>query len=141
MNIVDSGCNASIAYRDYGGSIMDGVSAIWLSGLWGTGGGCPRGVVGCAPGGCRGKALLSAIGAIATTEVDIISEMPGVSTHDLVKEGRLFEGKCLKMDTRMLQEQRLKTITKSKTHKVPVPPRGLCWNNAKAKTRARTVAG
>ncbi len=44
------------------------------------------------------------------------------------------------MDTRVLQEQRLEAMRKSKKRKAPLLPRRLCWSNAKRNSR-RTVAG
>lgn len=73
-------------------------------------------------------------GRIEATEVDIASKIAGRIDTILVKEGQFVrEGEVLaKMDTRVLQEQRLEAIAQIK-HKVPLPPRRLCWSNAKAK--------
>ncbi|VDY97524.1 MFP family transporter [Escherichia coli] len=74
-------------------------------------------------------------GRIEATEVDIASKIAGRIDTILVKEGQFVrEGEVLaKMDTRVLQEQRLEAIAQSKRHKAPLPPRRLCWSNAKAK--------
>ena len=74
-------------------------------------------------------------GRIEATEVDIASKIAGRIDTILVKEGQFVrEGEVLaKMDTRVLQEQRLEAIAQIKKHKVPLPPRRLCWSNAKAK--------
>ncbi len=74
-------------------------------------------------------------GRIEATEVDIASKIAGRIDTILVKEGQFVrEGEVLaKMDTRVLQEQRLEAIAKSKRPKVPSPPRRLCWSNGKAK--------
>ena len=75
-------------------------------------------------------------GRIEATEVDIASKIAGRIDTILVKEGQFVrEGEVLaKMDTRVVAG----TATGShranqKKHKVPLPPRRLCWSNAKAK--------
>ena len=74
-------------------------------------------------------------GRIEATEVDIASKIAGRIDTILVKEGQFVrEGEVLaKMDTRVLQEQRMKPSRKSKKHKAPLPPRRLCWNSGKVK--------
>ena len=66
-------------------------------------------------------------GRIEATEVDIASKIAGRIDTILVKEGQFVrEGEVLaKMDTRVLQEQRLEAIA--------LLPRRLCWSNDKAK--------
>lgn len=74
-------------------------------------------------------------GRIEATEVDIASKIAGRIDTILVKEGQFVrEGEVLaKMDTRVLQEQRLEAIAQIKEHKAPLLRRRLCWSNDKAK--------
>ena len=75
-------------------------------------------------------------GRIEATEVDIASKIAGRIDTILVKEGQFVrEGEVLaKMDTRVLQEQRLEAIAQIKeAQSAPLLPRRLCWSNDKAK--------
>ncbi len=75
-------------------------------------------------------------GRIEATEVDIASKIAGRIDTILVKEGQFVrEGEVLaKMDTRVLQEQRLEAIAQIKEAQSAVAgPRRLCWSNDKAK--------
>lgn len=74
-------------------------------------------------------------GRIEATEVDIASKIAGRIDTILVKEGQFVrEGEVLaKMDLACCRNSDWKPSRKSKKHKVPLPPRRLCWSNAKAK--------
>ena len=99
-----------------------------------TGGGGYRGVVAVAPGRCAGSFAVSN-GRIEATEVDIASKIAGRIDTILVKEGQFVrEGEVLaKMDTRVLQEQRMEAIAQIKEAQSAVAAAQLCWSNAKAK--------
>lgn len=79
-------------------------------------------------------------GRIEATEVDIASKIAGRIDTILVKEGQFVrEGEVLaKMDTRVLQEQRLEAIAQIKEAQSALPPRRLCWSNDKAKLAPRS---
>ena len=74
-------------------------------------------------------------GRIEATEVDIASKIAGRIDTILVKEGQFVrEGEVLaKMDTRVLQEQRLEAIAQIKEAQSAVAAAQLCWSNAKVK--------
>ncbi len=110
------------------------VSAIWRGGLWGTGGGFVVAWWLLRRRVCR-KALLSAMGGIEATEVDIASKIAGRIDTILVKEGQFVrEGEVLaKMDLACCRNSNWKPSRKSKEAKAPLPPRRLCWSNDKVK--------
>ncbi|GHL47253.1 hypothetical protein ECZU29_21030 [Escherichia coli] len=74
-------------------------------------------------------------GRIEATEVDIASKIAGRIDTILVKEGQFVrEGEVLaKMDTRVLQEQRLEAIAQIKEAQSAIAAAQLCWSNGKAK--------
>ena len=75
-------------------------------------------------------------GRIEATEVDIASKIAGRIDTILVKEGQFVrEGDVLAKYgySRVAANSDWKPSRKSKRHKAPLPPRRLCWSNAKAK--------
>ncbi len=108
-----------------------------MVGCRGTGGGCRRGVVAVAPGGVpEGFAVSN--GRIEATEVDIASKIAGRIDTILVKEGQFVrEGEVLaKMDTRVLQEQRLEAIAQIKEAQSAVAAAQALLEQRQSETRA-----
>lgn len=114
------------------------VSAIWrggLSGYWrwrlSWCGGC------CARQVCR-EGFAVSNGRIEATEVDIASKIAGRIDTILVKEGQFVrEGEVLaKMDTRVLQEQRLEAIAQIKEAQSAVAAAQALLEQRQSETRA-----
>lgn len=102
-----------------------------------TGGGGYRGVVAVAPAGVpEGFAVSN--GRIEATEVDIASKIAGRIDTILVKEGQFVrEGEVLaKMDTRVLQEQRLEAIAQIKEAQSAVAAAQALLEQRQSETRA-----